>query len=98
MTKLANRVISVFDRKTSMRLAALEWNAVDAICKLENIKRKKLFELIESNKDPQLGFTCSVRLFAITHLHNLLAANMQKIKRKGDQKSILETINKMYYN
>lgn len=98
MTKLANRVISIFDRKTSMRLAALEWNAVDAICKMENIKRKKLFELIESNKDPELGFTCSVRLFAITHLHNLLTQHMSKIKTKNNHQAILETINKMYYN
>lgn len=72
MTKLANRVISVFNRKTSMRLAVPEWIAVDDICKREHIKRKKLFELIERNKDPKLGFTCSVRLFAITYLHNNL--------------------------
>ncbi len=72
MTKLANRVISVFNRKTSMRLAMPEWTAVDDICKREHIKRKKLFELIESNKDPKLGFTCSVRLFAITYLHHNL--------------------------
>lgn len=72
MTKLANRVISVFNRKTSMRLAMPEWIAVDDICRREHIKRKKLFELIERNKDPKLGFTCSVRLFTITYLHHNL--------------------------
>lgn len=72
MTKLTNKVISIFDKKTSMRLAAKEWNAVDDICKREHIKRKKLFELIAENKDPKLGFTSSVRLFTITYMHNLL--------------------------
>ena len=47
MTKLANRVISIFDRKTSMRLAMPEWTAVDDICRRENIKRKHLFEIID---------------------------------------------------
>ena len=72
MTKLTNRVISIFDKKTSMRLATKEWIAVDDICKREHIKRKKLFELIAANKDPKLGFTCSVRLFTITYMHNLI--------------------------
>ncbi len=75
MTKLTNRVISIFERKTSMRLAATEWMAVDDICKKEHIKRKKLFELIATNKDPKLGFTCSVRLFTITYMHNLILKN-----------------------
>ena len=72
MTKLTNRVISVFDKKTSMRLANPEWVAVDNICKKEHIKRKKLFELIAANKDPKLGLTCSVRLFTITYMYNLI--------------------------
>ncbi len=80
MTKLANRVISVYDRKTSMRLAVPEWIAVDDICKRERIKRKKLLELIESNKDPKLGFTSSVRLFTITYMHHLLENYTPKVK------------------
>lgn len=93
MTKLANRVISVFDRKTSMRLAVPEWIAVDDICKREHIKRKKLFELISDNKDPKLGFTCSVRLFAITYMHNLLSNYAPKTKAaNSDYKNIFNTI------
>ena len=46
MTKLTNRVISVFDKKTSMRLAAREWTAVDDICKYEHIKRQ--LQLLDS--------------------------------------------------
>ena len=93
MTKLANRVISVFDRKTSMRLAMPEWEAVDDICRRENIKRKRLFEIIESNKDPKLGFTCSVRLFAITYMHSHMPNYFPKHKTaKDDYKGIFDTI------
>lgn len=96
MTKLANRVISVFDHKTSMRLAVPEWTAVDDICKQECIKRKKLFELIAQNKDPNIGFTCSVRLFAITYMHNLmLNGNITLKKEKNDYKNIYHAIELM---
>lgn len=98
MTKLANRVISIFDRKTSMRLANLEWKAVETICELENIKRKKLFELIETNKDPKLGLTCSVRLFAITHLLNLLSNNLPEVKIKNNNQGVMDTLKTMNYN
>lgn len=67
MASLSNRVISIYDRKTSMRLAPAEWKAVDTICKLENIKRKKLFEIIDMNRDKNLGLTSSVRLFSIIY-------------------------------
>ena len=96
MTKLANRVISIFDRKTSMRLAMPEWTAVDDICRRENIKRKHLFEIIESNKDPKLGFTCSVRLFAITYMHNHMPNYIPKQKNgNNDYKGIFDTIKTM---
>ncbi len=93
MTKLANRVISIFNRKTSMRLAMPEWDAVDDICRRENIKRKRLFEIIENNKDPKLGFTCSVRLFAITYMHKHLPNYLPKQKNgKNNYEDIFETI------
>ena len=100
MTKLTNRVISIFDRKTSMRLASPEWTAVDDICKHEHIKRKKLFEMIAANKDPKLGFTCSVRLFVITYMHNLFKENnkymLQNNKNiNNEYKAIVNTIANM---
>ena len=96
MTKLANRVISIFDRKTSMRLAMPEWIALDDICKREHIKRKKLFELIEENKDPKLGLTSSVRLFVITYCHNLIFGSAYKIKLANDDyENIFKTIKTM---
>lgn len=96
MTKLANRVISIFNRKTSMRLAMPEWTAVDDICKREHIKRKKLFELIEENKDPKLGLTSSVRLFVITYCHNLVfGGNLKWNTSKEEHENIFKTIQSM---
>ena len=54
MASLSNRVISIYNRKSSMRLAPAEWEAIDTICRRENIKRKKLFELIDANKDEKI--------------------------------------------
>ena len=73
---------------------------VDDICKKENIKRKKLFELIAANKDPKLGFTCSVRLFAITYMHNIILKHgLYKDKSvtplNTDYKNIFNTISNM---
>lgn len=69
MTTLKNRVISIYDRKTSMRLALEEWNAFDDICRREGLKRKKLLEIIETNKPAEIGLTCSVRLFTLAYMH-----------------------------
>ena len=96
MTKLANRVISIFDRKTSMRLAVPEWSAVDDICKRECIKRKKLFEFIHEHRDQKLGFTCSVRLFTIMYMHNRMPDYTPKASnRNKDYKNILNTLKMM---
>lgn len=67
MSAFANRVISIYNRKTSMRLSTAEWNALDAICKKENISRKQLLELIDTCKSTASGLTSAVRLFALTY-------------------------------
>lgn len=72
MTKLLNKVIFISKKKTSMRLAVAEWDAIDAICQRENIKRNDLIEKINEHKNIQLGLTCSVRLFTIIYFHHLL--------------------------
>ena len=71
MTKLKNRVISIYNRKTSMRLALEEWNAFDDNCRREGLKRKKLLELIETSKPSEIGLTCAVRLFTLAYMHTL---------------------------
>lgn len=76
MASLSNRVISIYNRKTSMRLAPAEWEAIDTICRRENIKRKKLFELIDANKDEKMGLTSSVRLFYLIYYRKSFLSQM----------------------
>ena len=71
MSTLKNRVILINNRKTSMRLALEEWTALDDICRREGLKRKKLLEMIEAKKSPDLGLTCCVRLFTTAYMHQL---------------------------
>lgn len=72
MTELSSKVIFIDKRKTSMRLANAEWEAIDSICKRENIKRNNLLEMINARKDAKMGLTCSVRLFSLIHYYRLL--------------------------
>lgn len=95
MTKLTNRVITLYGRKTSMRLATQEWEALEEICFRENIKRKKLLELIETNKDPKLGLTCSVRLFEIVYMLRQLLANTSRNKVNDNHKEIYQTFSQI---
>ena len=76
MATLSNRVISIYNRKTSMRLAPAEWEAIDTICRRENIKRKKLFELIDANKDEKMGLTASVRVFSLIYYRKSFLSQM----------------------
>ena len=76
MASLSNRVISIYNRKTSMRLAPAEWEAIDTICRRENNKRKKLFELIDANKDEKMGLTSSVRLFSLIYYRKSFLCQM----------------------
>ncbi len=92
MASLSNRVISIYNRKTSMRLAPAEWKAIDTICKRENIKRKKLFELIDANKDEKLGLTSSVRLFSIIYYSNAFISQSQHPAEAHRSSPIFEAI------
>ena len=75
MTELSSKVIFIDKRKTSMRLANAEWEAIDSICKRENIKRNNLLEMINARKDAKMGLTCSVRLFSLIYYYRLLTTN-----------------------
>lgn len=91
MASLSNRVVAIYNRKTSMRLAQAEWEALDTICKRENIKRKTLFELIALNKDKKLGLTSSIRLFSIIYYKNSID-NKSQITDKEFYSPIFEAI------
>ena len=75
MTILLNRVISIYEHKTSMRLAKSEWYILDRICIRENIKRNQLLEIIDKHRTPELGLTPAVRLFSLLYMHNLARLN-----------------------
>ncbi len=77
MAELTNKIIFISNKKTSMRLAAAEWKALEIICERERIKRNHLLELINNRKDSKLGLTSSVRLFAIIYFYHLLTDNKQ---------------------
>jgi len=70
MTPLSNRVISIYNKKTSIRFAPAEWAAIEYICQQENISRKTLFELIDCNHDKKLGLASAIRLFIIIYYKN----------------------------
>ena len=75
MTILKNRVITIYNRKTSMRLASIEWQILDHICYAEKLKRKIILEMTDKNRDPNLGLTAAVRLFSLHYLDSLAHKN-----------------------
>lgn len=87
MTKLITKIITLNGRKTSMRLAQAEWEAVNLICKKENIYRKALIEMIEGAKDSSISLTSTVRLFAIVYFYQL-----QKIKDTPNYSSFTQQL------
>ena len=70
MTTQINKVITLYDKKTSMRLTFFEWKILDSICHAEKLKRKSILELIDKNRDSEIGLTPAVRLFTLLYLYN----------------------------
>ena len=77
MSAFKNRVVSIYNHKTSMRMADAEWSAFDTICQREEKTRKQLLEVIDTCKDPRRGLTFSVRLFTLTYFR-LVCENNHK--------------------
>lgn len=94
MTTVANRVISLYNKKTSMRLTKAEWTILDTICLKEKIKRKALLEMIDQHRDPKLGLTPSVRLFSLLYLYSL-TQNNHLGSLTGNNENIQNTLNEM---
>ena len=93
MTMLKNRVISIDNRKTSMRLALEEWNALDDICRREGLKRKKLLEIIQHNKPNNIGLTSSVRLFTLAYIHDFAKNAGFALSHSKSDKAIARVFN-----
>ena len=61
------RVISIHQKRTSIRLSAIEWDVFEKICQKEQIKRRLLLELIDLNRDENFSLTSPIRLFCILY-------------------------------
>ena len=72
MVELISKVITISKRKTSVRLAEAEWNALDEISKNENVKRNNIIDMINQNKDKDLSLTCGIRMFIIVYFNQIL--------------------------
>jgi predicted DNA-binding ribbon-helix-helix protein len=72
MVQLINKVIVISNKKTTMRLAKAEWDALDSICQQENIKRNFLIDMINQSKNKNMGLTCCVRLFSVIYFYHSL--------------------------
>ncbi len=92
MTILKNRVITLYDKKTSMRLASAEWQILDHICYAEKMKRKNLLELIDQYRDPCIGFTAAVRLFSLKYLDSLALKNTLGYAISANHKNLENTL------
>jgi predicted DNA-binding ribbon-helix-helix protein len=71
MVEFTCKLINIANKKTSIRLADEEWCAFDIICVREHVKRDCLINLIEINKNAQMGLTYAVRLFSIIYFQDL---------------------------
>ena len=97
MTMLKNRVITLYDRKTSMRLANAEWQILDYICYAEKMRRKNLLELIDQNRNPELGLTAAVRLFSLRYLDSLMPkSNFGYSTAHNNHQNLEMTLNKLH--
>ncbi len=93
MTNLISKIIPLNTKKTSIRLAKPEWDAIEIICKKENIRRNYLIELLEQNKNPKINLTNSIRLFSIIYLYNETISLQFYEKKYSRPSSITEAIN-----
>ena len=71
MVYYSNHVISIANKKTTIRLTNIEWEAFNIICQREKIKRNYLLHQINTHKDQQMNLTSSVRLFTTIYLFKL---------------------------
>lgn len=93
MTKLANKIISINNRRTSMRLCNKEWEAIDDICKRERINRNALIELIENAKNERLGLTYSTRLFLVLYYRSI--AKPQRVNGVANKNHVFNIIKEL---
>ena len=93
MVELISKVITLSKRKTSIRLAEAEWDALDEISKNENVKRNNIIDMINKNKDNNISLTCGIRMFIIVYFNQILENYQQNYSLSTpDKNPILSAI------
>lgn len=93
MIFFTNKVVTVYNKKTCMRLTNAEWYIVEKICVRERIRRKTLFELIACNHSPDINFTAAIRLFV--QLYLLVCTKNLTLKPDNSQDILSFVLNKL---
>lgn len=78
-----------------MRLCLKEWDALYEVCKIENISKNHLIEMIEANKSDVLGLTYSTRLFLVSYFREAASEDGHKQAGHGqskDQSSVIRVL------
>ncbi len=80
---LISKNIYINKRRTSMRLDPKSWEALDRICKNENISLSTLLSLIEDYKG-NIGFSVATRVFIVSYLTYMIDTLKQNNSAKSD--------------
>ncbi|MBE6453993.1 MAG: hypothetical protein E7017_03810 [Alphaproteobacteria bacterium] len=70
MVTLMRRVVRINHNKTSVRLSSLEWQAFDRICKIEQVSRTAMLNLLASNLGEYQNLTATIRMFTLSYYFN----------------------------
>ena len=92
MAILQSKVVLLENKKTSIRLAKEEWEAIDIISKKENIKRNSLIEQISIIKSNNISLTSSIRLFSLIYFYTELLNLQKQAKPNTNRLAISEAI------
>ena len=92
MTKPICKVISIFQKKTTMRLSEIEWSSLKEICEFEKMKRKNLLEMVDKYRHKNLSFTSAVRVFELAYFRNASRSLLSKKEGIKSRKNLLDAL------
>ena len=84
MTKQSNRVIYIYEKKTSMCLDDAEWDALDSMCATENTNRNELLSLVSTFKDADVGLTTATRILTQSYHYHASMIQLKKNSLKNN--------------
>ena len=72
-----NKILTINDRRTSMRLCSQEWEALKDICTRERIHRNHIIEILDKMENTNLGLTSLTRLFLLMYYKSIVNSSLQ---------------------